>query len=419
MEFGRPSYFQGQPSTSKDSSSSSSVALGSDELIVGACWTGEKNLLVTSSSSVRVFHVDHVQEPLRTWNFRPDQQHALTSAAVFLAHTKKKGGGSSSKNGSSHSSHSTGSSGKGKDKDRRPSIVSIQNNRTLIAWDHDDEALSTLKSFELPSASHQLLSGLFPDVVTVVGNNGTITCFDPDLNLVGKSELKVDDEHISSAGGGLTKKSRRSSSSSSSSSSRPRRRSRSNSNISSTSNEDPVDEVLDWSVIWSRHAPVRTTREKATVLLYTLLRRNVDGTAHILVVHELTRALSRGGAIRIQLLSQSNVCDGGLDVKACTLGMIKGGSGSGSGGGGGGGGNKTSRKSESNGSNRSDICLQMVCGGRNEMADQFHVWTFPNGPRLLPKLVSSILKDTCKFCCISFKSGCNRYISYNFIKTGI
>ena len=51
MEFGRPSYFQGQPTTSKDdSSTSSSVALGSDEAIVGACWTGNKNLLITSSS---------------------------------------------------------------------------------------------------------------------------------------------------------------------------------------------------------------------------------------------------------------------------------------------------------------------------------------------------------------------------------
>ena len=98
--FGRPAYFFGGdhlPGSTKASSvvdgetvstaaaaASSSVALGEDESIVGACWNGETHLLVTSAHSVRVFHVEHLHMPLRTWNFRPDEEHLLTSSAVIV-----------------------------------------------------------------------------------------------------------------------------------------------------------------------------------------------------------------------------------------------------------------------------------------------------------------------------------------------
>ena len=332
------------------------MTLGSDELIVGACWTGEKNLLVTSSSSVRVYHVDHVQEPLRTWNFRPDQQHALTSPAVFVGRSKKSRGGFTAAGGDNNQAH------------QRPSIVSIQNMRTLISWDHDDEALTTLKSLALPVSSNQLLGSCFPDVVVVVGTNGDIMCYDPTLKSVGALPFKVDDEHSTVGGEDGPASSKRTKSRSTS---RARRRSRSNSSLSSTvgvqrsSDDEPT---LEWAVHWAKHAPVHKSKDKTTVLLYVLLRKTDDASApHLLVVHELTRDR---GKLRISTLSQRSI--GGV-VKAATLGVSK----------------------KSNSDRALDICLQMVCcsapDGDDEdtsRGDYFQVMTFPNGPRNPSKMTS-------------------------------
>ena len=358
MEFGRPSYFQGQPTTSKDdSSTSSSVALGSDEAIVGACWTGNKNLLITSSSSVRVFHVDHVQEPLRTWNFRPDQQHALTSPAVFLKPTKTRSGfhhnsSSSSSSSSSLLTHQT----------ETPSIVSIQNRRTLISWDHDDEALTTLKSLELPISSNQLLSGFFPDVAVVIGTNGDVMCFDSQLKSLGQLSFAVNEEHTS-AGPTPAKRSK------SRSTSRARRRSRSNSNINdNTSTRDGPEPSLEWIVHWSKHAPIHMSKDKTVVLLYVLLRKTDDpNAAHLLVVHELTRERNK---FTLQTLSQHSMNG---KVKAAALGVVK---------------KKSSDKI-------GNICLQMICtsmsdddGDDDTEMDYFQVLKFPNGPRQSPSITS-------------------------------
>ena len=56
--FGRPAYFFGgdnlpgvAPSDATSTAAPSSVALGEDESIVGACWNGETHLLVTSAHS--------------------------------------------------------------------------------------------------------------------------------------------------------------------------------------------------------------------------------------------------------------------------------------------------------------------------------------------------------------------------------
>ena len=379
MEFGRPSYFQGQPSTSKDSTASS-VALGSDETIVGACWTGEKNLLVTSSSSVRVFHVDHVQEPLRTWNFRPDEQHALTSAAVFLGRAKKNRGGSYHKLSSSSSSSSktaTSSSNtttttsnntttNTNNRDVTPSILSIQNTRTLISWDHNDEALTTLKTLELPVPSNHLLSGFFPDVAVVVGTNGDVHCYDPHLKQVGSHTFQLDAAY---SNGGVVPSSKRTKTSRSSSRT-SRRRSRSNSNISSVVDNATADPVLEWKVHWAQHAPVHLSKEKTTVLLYVLLRKedaSDTASSDLLVVHELTRAT--GGRLLIQTLSQHDV---GVHVKAATLSVLK----------------RNSNKKKVN------IGLQMVCrgsdgddDGSDGGDDHFQVLTFPQGPQEPPTVI--------------------------------
>jgi hypothetical protein len=346
MEFGRPSYFQGQPSTSKDSSSSTnSVILGSDETITGACWTGEKNLLVTSTSSVRVFHVDHVQEPLRTWNFRPDQQHSLTSAAVFLGRSKRtrsfNSGNSSNSSSSSDSSMTT------------PSILAIQNQRTLISWNHDDESLATLKSMELPASSNHLLSGFFPDTAIVVGVGGNVHCYNTNLQELGSSDFQVDESYSSSGNRGASKRKI----------SRTRRRS--NSSLSASNPVVEEEEILEWKVKWAKHAPIQMTREKIVVLLYVLLYKVDDEDANnLLVVHELTR--TNEDKIAIKMISQNDLA---AQVKAATLGVVKSGF-----------SNKRKKK---------EICLQMICkeseykDNNNDddtfTSDTFQVLTFPNG----------------------------------------
>ena len=310
--FGRPAYFFGgdnlpgsttrpslAPSASSALKETSAVSLGEDESIVGACWNGETHLLVTSAHSVRVFHVEHLQVPLRTWNFRPDQEHLLTSSAVIVGQKRTS---------SSNSAFETSRS-----------IVAMQNGRTAIAWKHSDESLATFRRVDLPSPVTELLGGFFPDIAIAVTNTGDVICLDSDLQNVGSLSFQADAKFCAPR------------TARSLSAPRPRRRSRSNSNIGmvdSLSSAVPRGEgdAPEWIVHWAKHAPYRSGAGGKSVLLFVLLRKPNDMFCNdLLVVHELSRPRGTSSTISLKTISQhdigAQVCAASISVSRESSGM--------------------------------------------------------------------------------------------------
>ncbi len=343
MILGRPSYFKGAP-TASGAAADAVLAQGSDEVTVGARWTGDTHLLVTARHSVRVFHTEHLRLPVRTWNFPPDLGHTFTSAAVVVG--RKRSSSSS-----------------------RRSIVAIQYHRYAVSWEHSDEMLATQKRVELAAPVSQLLGGFFPDVAIAVGRDGGVTCLNSDLQEVGQLKFKVAAAHSMRQRNSNPR------------APRPRRRSRSNSvgvQSGPDNRDDDDDSDREWAVHWAKHAPYRRTGDAISVLLFVLLRKPADAAAgDLLAVHELSRS-SGSGTVTIKALAQHDL---GVRVAAATIGVAKGSVGSRRRGGGGGGGSPTR-----------SACLQVVAtdpAADDPAAHFFRMLTFPNGPSGAPSVAAS------------------------------
>ena len=354
--FGRPKYFFGGdelPGSTSASSNESAVALGADETIVGACWNGETHLLVTSAHSVRDFHIDHLHVPLRTWNFRPDQEHLLTSSAVIVG--RKRSSSSSPEKAIDNAISEVNSSAASR------SIVAVQDFTRVIAWEYNDESLDSLRQVELPSPVAELLGGFFPDIAIAVSNRGDVFCLDSDLQTIGSLEFELDSKFCSPR-------------SATRSTSRLRRRSRSNSNLDTHTQKKSLnnssttkEENPEWVVHWAKHAPFRSTASRKSVLLFVLLRKGGDPSCNdLLIIHEVSRPRGANTAVTMKTIIQHDM---GIQVQAASIGI------------------------DHLNSGVYKHTLQII--GRNvdasdsQNAHHFHVMTFPDGPHGPPVSVAA------------------------------